>query len=329
MKKLNIKKVGLTLSLVSAISVCSVFTALADWKHNETGWWYEEENGGYIKTDWKLINGKWYYFGEDGYLYTNKVTPDGYKVDNNGEITEKLEEIETEDDIESFEESIPVVEETIELESKETESEVHTFEETTVIESSETQTTETETIVPETTTAVEIPETETTVTETTPEVTETPTTTVSETTTVSPTEATTVTETIPKSTEWQPTGSWNNEKEAKAIGEEIQNAKGFSQNPIRIENNSASYGDSTPVITISKSGNGYDLTIKTRIQTNSTSQGLQAICMLTGISGLYDTIYDAYEGSNSNGINYDTPVNIGGHSYIATNNGSNMVFHIQ
>lgn len=268
MKKLNIKKVGLTLSLVSAISVCSVFTALADWKQNETGWWFEEENGGYIKNDWKLIDSKWYYFGEDGYLYTNKVTPDGYKVDKNGEITEKLTERETEKT------------------------------------------------------------TETTVPETTPEVTETQT--IPETTTVAPTQPpTTVTETTPKSTEYVSVGGWSNEEEANNIGIEIQNTKGFSQNPIRILDNSASYGDSTPVITISKSGNGYDLTIKTRIKSNSTSQGLQAICMLTGISGLYDTIYDAYEGSNSNGINYDTPVTIGGHSYIATNNGSNMVFHIQ
>lgn len=289
MKKLNIKKVGLTLSLVSAISVCSVFTALANWRQNETGWWYEEENGSYIKNDWKLINDKWYYFGEDGYLFTNRTTPDGYKVDNNGEITEKLTERKTE------------------------------------------QTTETETIVPETTTVVEIPETETTVAETTPEVTEAPTTTVPETTTVVPTEApTTVPETTPKSTEYVPVGGWSNEKEAIAIGKEIQEANGWDINPIIIySSNAAGYGKSNDVISLSKTGNGYDLTLKTRIQTNSTSQGLQAICMLTGISGLYDTIYDAYEGSNSNGINYDTPVNIGGHSYIATNNGSNMVFHIQ
>lgn len=329
MKKLNIKKVGLTLSLVSAISVCSVFTALANWKQNETGWWYEEENGNYIKTDWKLINGKWYYFGEDGYLYTNKVTPDGYKVDKNGEITEKLEETEIEDD-KSLEETIPVVEETTELEIEETESEVHTFEETTVIESSETQTTEIETTVPESTTVVEIPETKTTVAETTPEVTEAPTTTVPETTTVASTEApTTVPETTPKSTEWQSTGSWNNENEARAIGKEIQETNGWDINPIRIESNSASYGASNSAISISKNGNGYDLTLYVRVTNNATKQGLKALCMLTGISGLYDTIYDAYEGSNSSGINYDAPVTIGGHSYIATNNGSNMVFHIQ
>lgn len=288
MKKLNIKKVGLTLSLVSAISVCSVFTALADWKQNETGWWYEEENGDYIKNDWKLINDKWYYFGEDGYLFTNRTTPDGYKVDNNGEITEKLTERETE------------------------------------------KTSETETTVPESTTAVEIPETQTTVTETTPEVTETPTT-VPETTTVAPTEAsTTVPETTPKSTEYVPVGGWSNEKEAINIGLELQNANGWSINPVKVyTSTSAGYGSSNDAISLSKTGNGYDLTLYVRVTSNANKQGLKALCMLTGISGLYDTIYDAYEGSNSNGINYDTPVTIGGHSYIATNNGSNMVFHIQ
>lgn len=275
MKKLNMGKVALTLSLVSALSVSFAFSSLADWKQNDLGWWYEEENGSYIKNDWKLINEKWYYFGEDGYLFTNRTTPDGYKVNENGEITEKESETKTEKD---FSTSVP--------------------------------TSRSENFLPE--------------------VTETPTTTVPETTTVAPTEApTTIAETTPKSTEYVPVGGWSNEDKSYNIGLEIQNSQGWKSNPIRIESSSAGYGKSNNVIELSKTGNGYDLTLKTRISNNANKQGLKAICMLTGISGLYDTIYDAYEGSNSNGINYDTPVTIGGHTYIATNNGSNMVFHIE
>lgn len=213
MKKLNMGRLGLTFCLVSAISISSAIPALADWQQNETGWWYEEENGNYIKTDWKLINGKWYYFGEDGYLYTNKVTPDGYKVDKNGEITEKLTERET-----------------------------------------------------EITTAVEIPETETTVPETTP-----------------------------KSTEYVPVGGWSNEEEANNIGTEIQEAKGWNQNPVRILSNYASYGDESPVIELSKTGDGYEFKIKTKLA-GTSEKGFQALCYLICYDDtLFNYIMSDYE----------------------------------
>ena len=35
-------------------------------------------------TGWKEISGSWYYFGQDGAMYQNQITPDGYYVDNNG-----------------------------------------------------------------------------------------------------------------------------------------------------------------------------------------------------------------------------------------------------
>lgn len=83
------------------------------WVKNTAGWWcrstdgtwpvsqwlYEEMNGrrtwyyfnseGYMVTGWHLINGKWYYFnpvsdGTMGRLFVNTVTPDGYRVDQNG-----------------------------------------------------------------------------------------------------------------------------------------------------------------------------------------------------------------------------------------------------
>ena len=43
-------------------------TAIASWKKNKNGWWYGDTTGWYAKDQGLRIDGKWYYFGEDGYL---------------------------------------------------------------------------------------------------------------------------------------------------------------------------------------------------------------------------------------------------------------------
>ena len=35
-------------------------------------------------TGWKEISGSWYYFGKDGSMLTNTITPDGYYVGADG-----------------------------------------------------------------------------------------------------------------------------------------------------------------------------------------------------------------------------------------------------
>jgi len=47
------------------------------WKSNSIGWWYEDESGGYAKSEFKYINGKIYYFGADGYMVTGWKQIDG------------------------------------------------------------------------------------------------------------------------------------------------------------------------------------------------------------------------------------------------------------
>ena len=37
-----------------------------------------------MQTDWKQLDGKWYYFQADGSLLRNGTTPDGYKVNAEG-----------------------------------------------------------------------------------------------------------------------------------------------------------------------------------------------------------------------------------------------------
>lgn len=73
------------------------------WKEDEKGWWYNTPGGfvsndwvisndhwffmdenGYMVTGWKEVEDKWYYFNEKGEMLIDTVTPDGYRVNENG-----------------------------------------------------------------------------------------------------------------------------------------------------------------------------------------------------------------------------------------------------
>lgn len=44
------------------------------WMSNEVGWWIVQIGGNWYPTnEWAKIDGKWYYFGEDGYMLRNRV----------------------------------------------------------------------------------------------------------------------------------------------------------------------------------------------------------------------------------------------------------------
>ena len=62
-------------------------TFAAEWKQNEIGYWYQEDNGSYPTNSWKWINGRCYYFDSNGYMLANTTTPDGYTVDASGAWT--------------------------------------------------------------------------------------------------------------------------------------------------------------------------------------------------------------------------------------------------
>lgn len=55
------------------------------WLDIEAKWYYLSESGAMVKDTWKVIDGKSYYFGFDGVMYVNTTTPDGIKVNENGE----------------------------------------------------------------------------------------------------------------------------------------------------------------------------------------------------------------------------------------------------
>lgn len=66
------------------------FTAFAgEWKQNETGWWYSEDDGTYPTSSWRWIDGnkdgiaECYYFDPSGYMAVNKEI-EGYTVNIDG-----------------------------------------------------------------------------------------------------------------------------------------------------------------------------------------------------------------------------------------------------
>lgn len=88
--------------LAMSLSFSAAFVSLAgQWQQDSTGWWYQEDNNNYPVNSWKELDGKWYYFNQDGYMVsntwignyylgsdgamlTNITTPDGYNVGPDG-----------------------------------------------------------------------------------------------------------------------------------------------------------------------------------------------------------------------------------------------------
>ena len=61
--------------------------AYADWKKDNIGWYYQDNNSYY--TGWKLIDNNWYYFYSDGYMATNDKIGD-YFVNSTGAWTNEI-----------------------------------------------------------------------------------------------------------------------------------------------------------------------------------------------------------------------------------------------
>lgn len=77
---------ALSLAMTTAFSI----TALANWHYDDGGYFWEDEEGDRLKSQWAWLDGnqdgisECYYFGEDGYMLSSTVTPDGYEVDASG-----------------------------------------------------------------------------------------------------------------------------------------------------------------------------------------------------------------------------------------------------
>lgn len=76
------------------LSLLFVTTSFAgDWKQDDKGWRYQEDDGTYPSNSWKEINNNWYYFNEGGYMLSDTTTPDGYIVNKSGEWVKPKETV--------------------------------------------------------------------------------------------------------------------------------------------------------------------------------------------------------------------------------------------
>ncbi len=87
MKKKTLLTAAVSMALAASMSV----PALAgSWQSNETGWWWQNDDGSYPTNSWQWLDGnndgtaECYYFDGSGYMLANTTTPDGYSVDGNG-----------------------------------------------------------------------------------------------------------------------------------------------------------------------------------------------------------------------------------------------------
>ena len=64
------------------------YKPIGKWKLNSTGWWFEDTDGWYPKNQWQKINGKWYFFTEDGYMDYSEYR-EGYWLGDDGAWDEK------------------------------------------------------------------------------------------------------------------------------------------------------------------------------------------------------------------------------------------------
>ena len=49
------------------------------WMNNSSGWWWQEADNTYPRNEWKLINGSWYYFNNEGYILNGWQTINNVK----------------------------------------------------------------------------------------------------------------------------------------------------------------------------------------------------------------------------------------------------------
>lgn len=99
----------LVLLMSATIAISSTIVSFAgEWKQDSVGWWYQNEDGSYVKNDWLTIGEEKYHFDSNGYMQTglievngvkhylytdgsltyNWTTPEGYRVDADGRVLE-------------------------------------------------------------------------------------------------------------------------------------------------------------------------------------------------------------------------------------------------
>ena len=87
MRKKGFMVLGVTVAMSLSLPLLSY---AGEWKEDNIGKWYQNDDGTYPVNRWQWIDGnndgiaENYYFDENGYLLTNTKTPDGLTVNEDG-----------------------------------------------------------------------------------------------------------------------------------------------------------------------------------------------------------------------------------------------------
>ena len=80
------KKRNLAAMMAAVMAVgCSMTSFAGTWEPSGTDWKYMQDDGSYMTNGWQWIDGKSYYFDENGIMLADTTTPDGYTVNADGQ----------------------------------------------------------------------------------------------------------------------------------------------------------------------------------------------------------------------------------------------------
>ena len=82
-------KIAAGISAAALVAVAGAMTSLAatGWVNEGGSWYYYNASGDYVTDTWKSYNGQYFYLGDEGEMWTNRLIEDGdnhYYVDANG-----------------------------------------------------------------------------------------------------------------------------------------------------------------------------------------------------------------------------------------------------
>lgn len=87
------KKNYLCICTLVSIIMLSLVSYAGEWKNDENGYWYQNDDGSYKIGWYQDVDEKWYYFdNQTGYMLTDTSTPDGYIVNEDGEWEDEMKE---------------------------------------------------------------------------------------------------------------------------------------------------------------------------------------------------------------------------------------------
>lgn len=84
------KKIVALIGMAVLTASMSMTAFAGEWKQDNKKWWYQNEDGSYPQQKWQEIDGKQYYFDENGFMVNNTITPDGFRVGADGTFSNNI-----------------------------------------------------------------------------------------------------------------------------------------------------------------------------------------------------------------------------------------------